>query len=267
MIGSVIRRGFVFIAVLLVAATAQAASTGKLKLDVLGAIGAGARNDARVLDRDGREVARVAPGATVDIAPGHYKLELPVVGGTISKDDVAVEAGRTATVLIANVAVLEVDARVRDGSDPGFTVTVSDSKPPHERVATFLTGNKLLFAPAEVDVKVDAPPQGYSWDDVRLEPGHRARLSLNEIVPAELTVQPYLSKRPFEDPTRVIVYRAGTQSRVAESGPRREHRFELDPGEYDVYVENGSGRGRAHVTDSSIKLKPGARVEREVPLD
>jgi len=259
---------FAAVWLLQVAAAAQAASTGKLKLDVLGNIGAGAKNEARVLTDDGREVAKVAPGATIDIAAGRYRLELPIVGGTIRKNDVAVEAGRTATVLIANVAVLEVDAKVKDGTDPGFTVTVSGSKPPHDRIITFLTGTKILFAASEVDVKVDAPPQGYSWDDVRLEPGHRARLSLNEAVPAELTVQPYLSKRPLQSPTRVVVYRAGTQSKVMESGPKGgEHHFELDPGEYDVYVENGSGRGRAYATDAGIKLAPGAKVEREVPLD
>ncbi|MGH7864900.1 MAG: hypothetical protein ACREQB_07920, partial [Candidatus Binataceae bacterium] len=256
------------IAAMLIAAAAQAASTGRLKLDVMGDIGAGARNQARVIGSDGREVATVAPGATVEVAPGRYKLELTVVGGTIRKDDVAVEAGRTATVMIANVAVLEVDAKLKDGPDPGFTVTVSGSKPPHDRIITFLTGSKMLFAASEVDVKVDAPPQGYSWDDVRLEPGHRARLSLKEVVPAELTVQPYLSKRPLKTPTRVVVYRAGTQSKVMESGPLTgEHHFELDAGDYDVYVENGSGRGRAYATETGVKLAPGARVERNVPLD
>jgi hypothetical protein len=261
------RTSLLLLILLFAAALAAAARTGKLKLDVLGELGYGAQNEARLMDRDGGEVARLSPGATIDVPPGHYRLELPIVGGTIRKDDVVVEAGRTATVMIENVAVLDVAAGLRDGSEPGFTVIVSRSKPPHERVATFLTGNKVLFAPSEVDVKVDAPPQGYYWDDLKLEPGVRARLRLNEVVAAELVVQPVMSRVPMESPTRVIVYFAGTQRRAGESGPRRDHRFELDPGNYDVYVENDSGRGKPYATDSGIKLEPGAKVERKVPLD
>ena len=85
-----------------------AATTGNLKLDVLGDNGAGAKNAAHVIGADGKEVGQVIAGTTVALPPGDYKLVLPIVGGTITKDDVRIEAGRTHTVLITNVAALQV---------------------------------------------------------------------------------------------------------------------------------------------------------------
>src|SRR5690349_8774951 len=142
--------------VLLIAASLAIAAvpTGNLKLDVMGEIGAGARNEAQVIAPDGKVVATVAPGATVALLPGTYKLKLPIVGGNITKDDVAIEAGRTHTVLIQNVAVLTVLVKDKDGRDPGFGVTVSGSDPPHSKITSFVSGDKVLFAPAMVDVSV-----------------------------------------------------------------------------------------------------------------
>ena len=65
---------------------------------------------------------------------------------------------------------------------------------PHAKVASFLTGDKYLFAPSMVDVHVDAPPQGYDWDAVKLAPGHGAVLTMDEVVPAELLVKTELAK-------------------------------------------------------------------------
>jgi hypothetical protein len=144
-------------------------------------------------------------------------------------------------------------------------VTSTDS--PHAKVASFITGDKYLFAPSEVDVHVDAPPQGYDWHAVTLAPGHRALLTLDEVVKAELLVQPVLSKLPLNDATRVVILRAGTQTKVAESDPGSEHRFKLDPGDYDAYVENRSGKGKPYATSAGIHLESGAKVERTVPLD
>jgi len=247
--------------------TIAAGATGELKLDVMGDLGAGAKNQAEIIAPDGKVVATVAPGATVALPPGVYKLRLPIIGGTITKDDIAISSGRTHTVLIQNVAVMSVSVKDKNGHDPGFGVTVNQTDAPHSRLATFVSGEKLLFAPSMVDVRVDAPPQGYDWHGVTLIPGRRSALTLDEVQKAELTIQPMLSHLAIDKTSRVIVYRAGTQSQVAVSEPAPEHRIELEPGSYDIFVENHSGKGRAYSTLNGVHLEPGAKVSREVPLD
>jgi hypothetical protein len=180
---------------------------------------------------------------------------------------VEIEAGRTHTVLITDVAVLSVDVKDKNGKDPGFGVTVTTTDSPHTKVASFISGDKYLFAPNQVDVHVDAPPQGYDWHAIALAPGHGAVLTLGEVVKAELWVQTVMSKLPFDNSTRVVVLRAGTQTKVDESAPGSEHRFKLDPGDYDIYVENHSGKGKPYATMAGIHLESGAKVERTVPLD
>jgi len=244
-----------------------ATATGNLKLDVMGDIGAGAKNEAEVIAPDGKTIAKMTPGATIALPPGNYKLKLPLIGGSINKDDVTIEPGRTHTVLIQNVAVLMVSVKDREGKDPGFGVTVNRSDPPHDKITTFVSGEKILFAPNMVDVKVDAPPQGYDWHDVKLIPGQRARLSLDEVQHGELIIQPVWQRVALDKTTRVIVYRAGTQNQAAVSPPAPEHRMQLDPGDYDVYVENNSGKGRPYASMNGIHVEPGATVTREVPLD
>jgi hypothetical protein len=76
-----------------------------------------------------------------------------------------------------------------------------------------------------------------------------------------------LSKLAMDKTSRVIVYRAGTQSQVAVSDPAPEHRIKLEPGDYDVFVENHSGKGRPYSMLNGLHLEPGAKVSREVPLD
>src|ERR1700732_273252 len=88
-----------------------AGATGDLKLDVMGDLGAGAKNQAEVIAPDGKVVAKVTPGATVALPPGIYKLRLPLIGGMITKDDIAIEASRTHTVLIQDAAVLTVSVK------------------------------------------------------------------------------------------------------------------------------------------------------------
>ena len=259
--------GLTVIALLAAVSIACAAETGNLKLDVLGDDGAGARNPAHVIAANGTEAGQVTPGSSIALPPGEYKLVLPIIGGKIVKDGVQIEAGRTHTVLIQNVAVLQVSTKDKNGNDPGFGVTVTTTDIPHAKVASFISGDKYLFAPSEVDVHVDAPPQGYDWHAVKLEPGHRALLTLDEVVKAELLVQTVMSKIPFDNSTRVVILRAGTQSKVAESDPGNEHRFKLDPGDYDAYVENRSGKGKPYATSAGIHLDSGAKVERTVPLD
>ena len=254
-------------ALIAVVSIAHAAQTGNLKLDVMGEDGAGAKNPAHVIAANGKEAGQVTAGSSVALAPGEYKVVLPIVGGQIVKDGVQIEAGRTHTVMIANVAVLQVSVKDKTGSDPGFSVTVTTSDSPHTKVASFISGDKYLFAPSQVDVHVDAPPQGYDWHAVPLAPGHRALLTLNEVAKAELLVQPMMSKIPIDNSTRVVVLHAGTQTKVAESQPGSEHRFKLDPGNYDVYVENRSGKGKSYATSAGIHLDSGTKVERTVPLD
>ena len=262
----ILRFLILMLAVIAIGGNAIAGATGKLKLDVLGDVGAGAKNSAQVIAA-GKEVAQVAPGATIDLPPGDYSLVLPIVGGHIVKDGVTIEAGRTHTVLITDVAVMQVSAKDRNGKDPGFQVTVTDGNPPHAKITGFVTGDKWLFAPALVDVKVDAPPQGYDWHGITLQPGRRALLSLDEVVPAQLDVQTVLHNSPLNSSTRVVVLRAGTQTQVTSSDPGDVHRFKLDPGDYDVYVENRTGKGKPYVTVNGIHLDSGAKVERTVPMD
>ncbi len=254
-------------ALLVAASIALAAETGNLKLDVLHDDGAGAKNPAHLIAANGKEAGQVTPGSSIALPPGEYKLIMPIVGGQIVKDNVQIEAGRTHTVLIENVAVLQVSAKDKTGADPGFGVSVTTTDSPHTKVANFISGDKYLFAPNEVDVHVDAPPQGYDWHAVKLEPGHRALLTLDEVVKAELAVRTVMSKIPFDNSTRVVILRAGTQTKVAESDPGSEHRFKLDPGDYDAYVENRSGKGKPFATSAGIHLESGAKVERTVPLD
>ena len=246
--------------------TALAAETGRLKLNVLDQMGTGATNRAEVMSADGTKVGTVAPGAEIALAPGDYKLVMPIVGGTITKDGLKVEPGRTTTVMITDVAVLRVSVKDRDGKDPGFPVTVTGASPPHDKLASMVSGESILMAPNQVDVKVDAPPQGYFWHAVEVRVGSRADLTLNEVVPADLLVQPIWSGLAMDKSTRVVIYKAGTQQQVAVSAPAPEHRFKLDPGDYDVYVENNSGKGAPYKMDHGIHLDSGAKVERKVSL-
>ncbi len=262
-----LRTVLVVVAILALASSAGAAQNGTLKLDVLGEIGDGAQNAAQIIGREGKPVGEVRPGGSIALAPGDYKLVLPIVGGKIVKDNVTIEPGRLHTVMIDSAAALQVNAKDRNGKDPGFGVTVTSAAPPHDKILSFTTGEKFLFAPMLVDVHVDAPPQGYDWSGVALKPGQRERLSLGEVVPAELDVQTVLHHTSLNDATRVIVFRAGTQSQAADSPPGAAHHFKLDPGDYDVYVENGSGKGRPTVSVPGIHLEGGARVEKTVPMD
>ncbi len=254
-------------ALLSIASLALAEATGNLKLDVLGDKGAGAKNAAHLIAANGKEAGQVIAGSSVALPPGEYKLVLPIVGGRIVKDGIRIEAGRTHTVLIENVASIRVSVKDRTGTDPGFGVTVTSSDPPHSKIASFLSGDTYLFAPSSVDVHVDAPPQGYDWHAVTLGPGHSAVLTMDEVRPAELVVQTVMSKIPLDNSTRVVILRGGTQVRVAASDPGGEHRFKLDPGDYDVYVENRSGKGKPFATSAGVHLESGAKVERTVPLD
>src|SRR5271154_5159601 len=110
-------RLFVLVVLIAACSIARAAETGNLKLDVLHDDGAGAKNPAHVIAADGKEAGQVMPGASIALAPGEYKIVMPIIGGRIVKDGVQIEAGRTHTVLITNVAVLEVKVKDKTGAD------------------------------------------------------------------------------------------------------------------------------------------------------
>src|SRR5271154_7535279 len=80
------------------ATIALGAETGNLKLDVLGDDGAGAKNPAHLIAANGKEAGQVTPGSTIALAPGSYKLVLPIIGGQIGQGGGAIEAGGTHTV-------------------------------------------------------------------------------------------------------------------------------------------------------------------------
>jgi hypothetical protein len=257
----------IFLILISLDSVAWGAQPGTLKLDVLDELGAGAKPNAQIFAADGAKAGEVAPGASVQLPAGSYKLVLPVVGGNIVREGVLIEPGRVHTVLITNVAVLSVAARSSGGKEPGYGVTVTDASPPHQKLTEFLSGDKMLFAPRQVDVKVDVPPQGYLWHGVTLQPGHRARLELKEEKPGELIVRTTLLKAPIDQSTRVVIYQAGTQKQAAAGAPGAEHRFTLDSGDYDIYVENQSGKGRPYMMDRSVHLDSGQKLERQEALD
>jgi hypothetical protein len=249
------------------AACAGAGTTGQLKLEVLGDLGRGAKPDANVFDSSGHQVGKVPPGGEISLPPGLYRLVLPVMGGSIERDNLQIESGRVNTVSINNVAELAISALDVHGKERGFDVTVTDANPPHRPLARFLTGSTMLFAPASVDIAVDAPPQGYFWHAVALNPGERARLSMNQVIPAQLTVRTTFDKLPIDQSTRVVIYQTGTQKQVAADGPDSAHRFTLTPGVYDIYVENQSGKGAPYKLDRGVHLSSGAMVEHDIGLD
>ena len=259
----VIRSKLILLSVLLSLCTpALAAEKGTLKLEVVGITGE-VKNTAEIFDASGKKVAEVVPNKSTQLDPGRYKLVLGYVGAKLTKDNVKIEPGRTSTVMFTEVAELTVKAKDLTGKDPGFGVTVTGTDPPHDKVAEFITGDSILIAPSQVDVKIDAPPQGYYWHAVQLPAGRHAVIELNQTTPAELLVQPQMQQLPLDKDTRVVIYKAGTQSQVAASDPGPEHRFRLEAGDYDVYVENHSGKGTPYITDHGIHLDWGQKVERK----
>lgn len=95
MVGAMLRRliPISLIVFCLLWSVAFGAQQGTLKLDVLDELGAGAKPVAQIFAADGSKAGEVAPGASVELPAGTYKLVLPVVGGKIVRDGVIVEPG------------------------------------------------------------------------------------------------------------------------------------------------------------------------------
>ncbi|HLH78410.1 MAG TPA: hypothetical protein VKV28_16540 [Candidatus Binataceae bacterium] len=244
-----------------------AAASGKLKLMLPNVQGVPVQPAAAIMTPAGQQVGQVVAGGEVSLPPGEYELVLPVIGGNIERGGLQIAAGRTLTVKIDNVAALHITALDVNGHERNFPVTVTDSRAPHHQLAQFKTGGTWLFAPGKVDVAVAAPPQGYFWPGVTLTAGGVAHIALKQQIPAQLRVLTTVDKQPIDGKTRVVIFHHGTQRQVATDGPSPSHQFTLDPGDYDIYVENLSGYGRPYILDPGIHLSSGAKVEHQVTLD
>lgn len=245
---------------------AQEKEQGTLVVQALGE--AGKQSDAKVhIYAEGAPapVATTTVGTPVSLPPGTYRLELQVVGGKISREKALVKAGRTSTVMINEVAGLQVNVLDKQGNDLGLGVEIYDSVS-GEKLGDCLSGELIFVYPGVVDVKVATPPQGQWWRKVELQSGARAELSLKERVRGELRVLPLLNGRDVSAVTQVIIYAAGTQKEISRSEPSPEHRFALDAGEYDVFVANPTGRGKPFVLERA-EVKGEEVVEKTVPLD
>jgi hypothetical protein len=246
--------------------SAQDKEQGALVVQALGE--AGKQSDAQVqIYTEGSQtpVATTKVGTPVNLPPGTYRVELQVIGGTISRDNTLVKAGRTSTVMINEVAGLQVNVLDKTGQDMGLGVEIYDSVS-GEKLGGSLSGELLFVYPGVVDVKVATPPQGQWWRKVELQSGAHAELNLRERVKGELLVRPLLDGRDVSSVTQVIIYEAGTQKEVTRSEPNREHRFALDAGEYDVFVANPTGTGKPFVLERA-EVKGEEAVEKKVPLD
>jgi hypothetical protein len=254
--------------VLLCAWSANAQEKGHGSLVVRAFGEEGARSDTRVqIYPQGKQVplATSKIDAPVSLPPGTYHVELDVLGGKITRDTVLVKANRTSTVMINEVAGLQINVLDKTGRELGLGVEVYDGVS-GEKMGDFLSGELILAYPGLVDVKVATPPQGQWWRGVELRNGTQARFDLKERVRGELRVQPLLSGRDVSDATQVIIYQAGTQKEVARSEPGPEHRFALDKGAYDVFVANPTGKGKPFVVERAEITGEGT-VEKNVPLD
>src|SRR5207249_3711332 len=61
----------------------QAVTTGQLRLQIMDNLGMGAKPAAEVFASDGKKVGEISPGGTLAVAPGIYKLVLPIIGGQV----------------------------------------------------------------------------------------------------------------------------------------------------------------------------------------
>ena len=210
-------------------------------------------------------VAQATLGKPVSLPPAAYRIELDVLGGAVSRERVLVRAGRTSNVIISEVAELQVNVLDKKGQDLGLGVEVYDGVS-KELLGEFLSGERILAQPGLVDIKVAVPPQSQWWRDVELHRGGLQELTLRERVHGELIVHPQLDGQDISPLTHVIIYAAGTQKEIARSEPRREHRFSLETGDYDVFVANPTGRGKPFALERA-QIPDEKTVNKDISLD
>jgi hypothetical protein len=210
-------------------------------------------------------VATTTIGKAVDVPAGTYRVELEVLGGVVTRPEVLTKAGRKSTVIINEVAGLEVDVLDKDGNDLGIGVEVYDGVS-KEKLGATLSGEVLLAYPGVVDIKVSTPPQAQWWRQVELRGGGVQHLQIRERVQGQLVVHPLINGRDVSAKTGVIIYFPGTQKEAARSEPGEQHRFLLDSGPYDIFVANQTGQGQPFVMDRA-EVKGEEVVEKDVALD
>jgi hypothetical protein len=172
---------------------AQDKTQGMIVVEVLGE--AGHQSDVPVrlyTEKSETPVATAKIGAVTPVVPGTYRLELDVLGGQVTRKNVLVKTGRTTTVMIGEVAGLQVNAQDKKGQALGLAVEVYDSLS-GKKLGDFLSGDTILSYPGTVDVKIAIPPQPQWWRNVTLQGSSVARLHLQERVQGELRVHPLLS--------------------------------------------------------------------------
>jgi len=239
---------------------------GTLVVEALGEGGKSGATQAHVYPLNSQTpIATIKIGVPTSLPPGSYRIELDVLGGKIKRDKVLVKAGRTSTVIINEVAGLYISALDKKGQELGFGVEVYDPSS-GQKLGDFLSGETIFAYPGMVDVKVATPPQGQWFRQVQLQGNSLARLELRERIKGELRVHPLLEGKDVSSATEVIIYQAGTQKTVARSAPAPEHRFSLDTGAYDIYVQNSTGKGKPFVIDQ-VEIQGEEPVEKNVPLD
>ena len=124
-------------------------------------------------------IATIKIGVPASLPPGTYRLELDVLGGKIKRDKVLVKAGRTSTVIINEIAGLQISALDKKGQELGLGVEVYDPTS-GQKLGDFLSGETIFAYPGMVDVKVATPPQGQWFRQVQLQGNSLARLELRE---------------------------------------------------------------------------------------
>ncbi|MBM4256390.1 MAG: hypothetical protein FJ147_10870 [Deltaproteobacteria bacterium] len=248
------------------AAFAENKGQGTLVVEALGEGGQSSSTQAHLYPVNSQTpVATVKMGAPVNLPPGTYRLELDVLGGKIKRDNVLVKAGRTSTVIINEVAGLHISALDKKGNELGLGVEVYDPTS-GQKLGDFLSGETIFAYPGMLDVKVATPPQGQWYRQVQLKGNTLSTLELREQIRGQLRVYPLLEGKDVSAATEVVIYQAGTQKAVARSTPAAEHRFSLDTGAYDIYVQNATGRGKPFVIDR-VEIQGEGTVEKNVPLD
>jgi len=247
-------------------ALAQEKTQGMVVIEVLGEAGHQSDTPVRLYaEKSDIPLTTAKIGTPTLVSPGTYRLELDVLGGQVTRKNVLVKAGRTTTVMIGEVAGLQVQALDKKGQELGLAVEVYDSGS-GEKLGDFLSGETIIAYPGMVDVKIATPPQPQWWRKVTLQGSSVARLNLHERVHGELRVHPLLEGKDVSSTTHVIIYEAGTQKEVARSDPGSEHHFRLETGKYDIFVQNTTEKGKPFVIDHA-EITGEEPVEKQVPLD
>jgi hypothetical protein len=188
-----------------------------------------------------------------------------VLGGKVVRENVLVKAGRASTVIINNLAGLQINVLDKEGKDLGITVEIYDSVS-GQQIGAFLSGETILAYPGIVDVKINIPPQSQWMRQVELQANGVSRMSFTERVPGQLYVRAFLQGKDVSALMQVIISQAGANKEIARSEPGNEHRFRLDPGTYDILVMNPTGIGKPFMQDRA-ELKGSDTVEKDVELD